>query len=124
MTRKLRIGKRLICIFINKFFIKVYICAANSRAYRIGQKRDVHVYRLISSGCIEENIYLRQIYKTHLSKEIVENEDSKRLFYLSKDSKSGEFLGIKNLFALNDDHENCKTKNILKVTTTNIIFIN
>lgn len=33
------------------------------RAYRIGQRRDVKVYRMISSGTIEENMYLRQVYK-------------------------------------------------------------
>ena len=31
------------------------------RAYRLGQTRDVSVYRLISAGTIEENIYLRQV---------------------------------------------------------------
>ena len=36
---------------------------AQDRAYRIGQQRNVHVYRLISIGSIEENIYMRQIYK-------------------------------------------------------------
>ena len=36
---------------------------AEDRAYRIGQRRNVRVYRLISEGSIEENIYLRQIYK-------------------------------------------------------------
>ena len=33
------------------------------RAYRIGQRRNVQVYRLVSAGTIEENMYLRQIYK-------------------------------------------------------------
>lgn len=33
------------------------------RAYRIGQCRDVTVFRLISLGTVEEIIYLRQIYK-------------------------------------------------------------
>ena len=33
------------------------------RAYRIGQGRDVRVFRLVCSGTIEENIYLRQVYK-------------------------------------------------------------
>ena len=33
------------------------------RAYRIGQRRDVKVYRLISLGTIEEMMYLRQVYK-------------------------------------------------------------
>lgn len=36
---------------------------AQDRAYRIGQQRDVRVYRFISVGTIEENMYLRQIYK-------------------------------------------------------------
>lgn len=88
---------------------------AQDRSYRIGQKRDVHVYRLISSGCIEENIYLRQIYKMHLSKECVENENSKRIFLLSADNKTGEFCGVKNLFCLEENLQNCKTRDILKV---------
>ena len=36
---------------------------AQDRAYRLGQQRDVSVYRLISAGSIEENIYLRQVHK-------------------------------------------------------------
>ena len=36
---------------------------AQDRAYRIGQHRDVRVLRLISRGSIEENMYLRQLYK-------------------------------------------------------------
>ena len=33
------------------------------RAFRIGQSRDVKVYRFISEATVEENIYLRQVYK-------------------------------------------------------------
>lgn len=33
------------------------------RAYRFGQRRDVHVYRLLGAGSIEEIIYARQVYK-------------------------------------------------------------
>ncbi|KAJ8285199.1 hypothetical protein GJAV_G00023440 [Gymnothorax javanicus] len=36
---------------------------AIDRAYRIGQYRDVTVFRLISLGSVEEVIYLRQVYK-------------------------------------------------------------
>ncbi len=36
---------------------------AQDRAYRIGQTRDVAVYRLITAGTLEENIYLRQVHK-------------------------------------------------------------
>lgn len=31
--------------------------------FRIGQKKDVIVYRLVTMGTIEEKIYRRQIYK-------------------------------------------------------------
>ena len=36
---------------------------AMDRAYRFGQSRDVHVYRLLGAGSIEEIIYARQVYK-------------------------------------------------------------
>uniref|UniRef100_A0A8C3FE63 ERCC excision repair 6 like 2 n=1 Tax=Chrysemys picta bellii TaxID=8478 RepID=A0A8C3FE63_CHRPI len=36
---------------------------AIDRAYRIGQYRDVKVFRLISLGTVEEMMYLRQVYK-------------------------------------------------------------
>ena len=38
------------------------------RAYRIGQKRDVVVYRLITCGTVEEKIYRKQVFKGGLSK--------------------------------------------------------
>ena len=70
---------------------------------------------MISAGCLEEKIYLRQIYKTHLSKECVEDETSKRLFILSEDNKKGELFGLKNLFSLNQNENSCLTQKILKV---------
>ena len=53
---------------------------AQDRAYRIGQTRDVRVYRLITAGSIEENIYLRQIYKQQMSKNAVDGEKATRYF--------------------------------------------
>ena len=38
------------------------------RAYRFGQTRDVHVYRLLGAGSIEELIYARQVYKQQMMK--------------------------------------------------------
>jgi len=38
------------------------------RAYRIGQSRDVVVYRLVTCGTVEEKIYRKQIYKGGLSR--------------------------------------------------------
>ena len=34
---------------------------ARERAWRIGQKREVVIYRLITSGTIEEKVYHRQV---------------------------------------------------------------
>ena len=36
---------------------------AQDRAFRIGQRRDVAVYRLIAAGTLEEMIYTRQVHQ-------------------------------------------------------------
>jgi SNF2 family DNA or RNA helicase len=40
---------------------------AQDRAYRIGQQRDVDVYRFLTSGTLEEIVYQRQVYKQQQS---------------------------------------------------------
>ena len=40
---------------------------ARERAWRVGQTRPVTIYRLITSGTIEEKVYHRQIYKHFLT---------------------------------------------------------
>ena len=54
---------------------------ARERAWRIGQLRSVTIYRLITSGTIEEKIYQRQIYKQFLSNKILKDPRQKRLFH-------------------------------------------
>ncbi|KAJ3128979.1 hypothetical protein HK101_005308, partial [Irineochytrium annulatum] len=49
---------------------------ARERAWRLGQTRDVHVYRLMMSGTIEEKIYHRQIYKQFLTDKILQDASS------------------------------------------------
>ena len=44
---------------------------AMDRAYRIGQKKDVTVYRLVSKGTIEERILERQRAKQSLADEVI-----------------------------------------------------
>lgn len=53
---------------------------ARERAWRIGQKNPVDIYRLITAGTIEEKIYHRQIYKQILSKQVLENSKFDRFF--------------------------------------------
>ena len=38
-----------------------------ARIYRDGQKRDVHIYRLLTTGTIEEKMFQRQVMKQGLS---------------------------------------------------------
>jgi len=50
------------------------------RAYRIGQQKDVVVYRLISCGTVEEKIYRKQVFKGGLSRAGMEEGEQIRYF--------------------------------------------
>ncbi|NXK44226.1 ER6L2 protein, partial [Chauna torquata] len=88
---------------------------AIDRAYRIGQCKDVKVFRLISLGTVEEMMYLRQVYKQQLHCAVVGSENAKRYFEAVQGSKEhqGELFGIHNLFKLRT-HGSCLTKDILE----------
>ncbi|XP_068783003.1 DNA excision repair protein ERCC-6-like 2 isoform X2 [Struthio camelus] len=88
---------------------------AIDRAYRIGQCKDVKVFRLISLGTVEEMMYLRQVYKQQLHCVVVGSENAKRYFEAVQGSKEhqGELFGIHNLFKLRT-HGSCLTKDILE----------
>ncbi|KAL6439499.1 hypothetical protein ACFW04_003958 [Cataglyphis niger] len=45
---------------------------AMARIWRDGQKKDVYIYRLLTTGTIEEKIYQRQISKASLSESVVD----------------------------------------------------
>eukprot|EP01117_Protostelium_nocturnum_P010209 TRINITY_DN3656_c0_g1_i2.p1 TRINITY_DN3656_c0_g1~~TRINITY_DN3656_c0_g1_i2.p1 ORF type:complete len:768 (+),score=279.00 TRINITY_DN3656_c0_g1_i2:208-2511(+) len=47
---------------------------AVDRIYRIGQKKDVVVYRLITSGTIEEKIYRKQVFKGSLLRNVMQGK--------------------------------------------------
>jgi DNA excision repair protein ERCC-6 len=59
---------------------------ARERAWRIGQERDVTVYRLITRGTIEEKVYHRQIFKHFLTNKIL-NDPKQRRFFKMKNLK-------------------------------------
>ena len=56
---------------------------ARERAWRIGQKREVVIYRLVTVGTIEEKIYQRQVYKSHLTDRVLTDPEAKKLFSLN-----------------------------------------
>lgn len=60
---------------------------AIDRVHRIGQKKDVVVYRLIGSGAIEDKMFRLQVFKRSLAKAAMEQERQLR-FFSNKDLKS------------------------------------
>ncbi|KAK7534580.1 putative DNA excision repair protein [Phyllosticta citricarpa] len=83
-----------------------YDLQAQDRAYRIGQTRDVEVFRLVSAGTIEEIIYARQIYKQQQAN-IGYNASNERRYFRGvqdKAEKKGEIFGLANLFSYQGDN--------------------
>lgn len=69
---------------------------ARERAWRLGQKKDITIYRLMTAGTIEEKIYHRQIFKTFLTNKILKDPKQKRFFKLND---------LHDLFTLGDQDE-------------------
>ncbi|XP_004679783.1 PREDICTED: DNA repair and recombination protein RAD54B isoform X2 [Condylura cristata] len=83
---------------------------AMSRVWRDGQKHPVHIYRLLTTGTIEEKIYQRQISKQGLSGAVVD---------LAKTSEHIQFSveELKNLFTLHES-SHCITHDLLDCECT------
>ncbi|KAK3327446.1 P-loop containing nucleoside triphosphate hydrolase protein [Cercophora scortea] len=73
-----------------------YDLQAQDRAFRIGQTRDVDVFRLVSAGTIEEIVYARQIFKQQQSN-IGYSASSERRYF------TGEIFGLKSIFKSHGD---------------------
>lgn len=74
---------------------------ARERAWRFGQTREVTVYRLITAGTIEEKIYQRQIFKTALTNQVLQDPKQRRLF---------SQRDLKDLFTLKADTNDSTTE--------------
>ncbi|XP_007999297.1 DNA repair and recombination protein RAD54B isoform X1 [Chlorocebus sabaeus] len=83
---------------------------AMSRVWRDGQKYPVHIYRLLTTGTIEEKIYQRQISKQGLCGAVVD---------LTKTSEHIQFSveELKNLFTLHESSD-CVTHDLLDCECT------
>jgi superfamily II DNA or RNA helicase len=80
---------------------------AMGRVWRDGQKKRVFIYRLLSTGSIEEKIYQRQVSKQGLSANVVDmKDDSKQHFTLDE---------LKALFTYRSDTL-CDTHDLLGCT--------
>lgn len=78
---------------------------AQDRAYRIGQTRDVEVYRFVSQGTVEEIVYARQIYKQQQAAIAYEASEERRYFagVQGATDKRGEIFGLANIFSFQGD---------------------
>ncbi|KAH8036258.1 hypothetical protein HPB51_021929 [Rhipicephalus microplus] len=74
---------------------------ARERAWRIGQRRDVTIYRLLTAGTIEEKIYHRQIFKQFLTNRVLKDPKQRRFF------KTNDLY---ELFTLPDDNKKQRTE--------------
>lgn len=92
-------------VIVDPHWNPAYDLQAQDRAYRIGQTRNVEVFRLVSAGTIEEIVYARQIYKQQQAN-IGYNASNERRYFKGvqqdKDRK-GELFGLKNLFSFHTD---------------------
>ncbi|CDW73791.1 dna repair protein rhp26 [Stylonychia lemnae] len=57
---------------------------ATDRALRIGQKRDVTIYRFVVDDTIEEKIYHRQIFKKFMADKILQDPSKQKFFERSQ----------------------------------------
>ncbi|KAG9246625.1 putative DNA repair and recombination protein RAD26 [Calycina marina] len=80
---------------------------ARERAWRLGQKREVTIYRLMSAGTIEEKMYHRQIFKQFLTNKVLKDP---------KQSQSFQMKDLHDLFSLGSADD--------KVTETGDVFKN
>ena len=84
---------------------------ARERAWRLGQKRDVEIYRLMVAGTIEEKIFHRQIFKQFLTNKILKDPKQRQTFQMSD---------LHDLFTLGDATEEAtQTSRIFEGTQIN-----
>lgn len=68
---------------------------ARERAWRLGQKKEVTIFRLMTAGTIEEKIYHRQIFKQFLANKVLKDPKQRTTLNLSD---------MHDLFTLDTDH--------------------
>eukprot|EP00750_Incisomonas_marina_P033763 INCI9952.5.p1 GENE.INCI9952.5~~INCI9952.5.p1 ORF type:complete len:406 (-),score=54.60 INCI9952.5:29-1246(-) len=71
---------------------------AQDRAFRIGQRRHVTVYRLISMGTVDELMYMRQINKITVGNHTLTGASATRLYEGVSGETHGDLFGIENIF--------------------------
>ena len=84
---------------------------ARERAWRIGQDRQVTIYRLLTAGTVEEKIYHRQIFKQFLTNKVLKDPKQKRFF------KTNDLF---ELFTFGSDSKETDSSAIFAVTGSEV----
>lgn len=89
---------------------------AQDRSYRIGQKKDVDVYRFLTSGTLEELVYQRQVYKQQQSNVATEGIAESRFFegVQGDADNKGELFGVANMFRKIPKGEEVRMKQLVE----------
>ncbi|CCW67896.1 unnamed protein product [Phytomonas sp. Hart1] len=66
---------------------------ARERAWRIGQTREVCIYRLLTGGTVEEMILRRQLAKTYIADKVLKNPNLQRFVHSPDGLAEGLLLG-------------------------------
>ena len=72
---------------------------ARERAWRVGQKRDVTIYRLITAGTIEQKVYDRQLYKQFLSDKVLKDPRQRGVASRSRGTELFELTSAEDAMA-------------------------
>jgi hypothetical protein len=89
-----------ICIMYDPSWNPAEDSQAVDRVYRIGQKKEVTVFRLITAGTVEEKRYEKQIHKDGIRRAVFTNTGSDTTKYFTK-----EELIRKKVFVLGEEGE-------------------
>ena len=78
---------------------------AEDRAFRMGQRKFVNIFKLVSEGGIEEQKFIRQVYKSQLTSNVMDGSNSARVFEGMQGSKGdlGQIFGLANLMRFDDE---------------------
>ncbi|KAL1895318.1 DNA repair protein rhp26 [Ceratocystis pirilliformis] len=105
---------------------------AVERAWRLGQKRPVEIYRLLTPGTIEEKIYRKQLYKQFMTDKIMTETEFHRSFDSNsmadmftykaeeKDRDLDIFEGAEAKFQKNGDSRHGEAKNTDGISKLNV----
>lgn len=77
------------------------------RAYRIGQTKNVIIYRLITCGTIEEKMYRKQVYKASLSHSMTQKDQKHHRYFTSTE--------LSELYRLDDPRKSQTQKMLQKL---------